>query len=136
MLLSVISAPLHMLVILNFCGFLLFLFAKSVQAFFLGPLRDTEVKVTDVYCCCLSFCFVPITELFVAAQKTQERLLNFTVFKIMFIAAMLEHHLGQLLVWVGWFRYRFAPCVCVFDSLTVQCAQRGGVSEALFAAVS
>ncbi len=63
MLLSVISAPLHMLVILNFCGFLLFLFAKSVQAFFLGPLRETEVKVTDDYCCCLSFCFVPITEL-------------------------------------------------------------------------
>lgn len=33
-----------MLVILNFCGFLLFLFAKSVQAVFLGPLRETEIK--------------------------------------------------------------------------------------------
>ncbi len=49
--------------------------ARPGQLLFLGPLRDAEV------------------------HKAQERLLNFAVFKIMFIAAMLEHHLGELLLW-------------------------------------
>lgn len=47
-LLYLFSAPLHALVVLNACGCLLFLFAKSVQLLFLGPLRETEVKVRAV----------------------------------------------------------------------------------------
>ncbi len=68
-----------MLVLVNWalCG--LILFGKAVQYVFLGPLRESE------------------------QSKLQEKLLNFALFKIMFIAAMLEHGIGSVSVWVLWF---------------------------------
>ena len=58
---------------------MLVLVGKAVQWCFLGPLRENE------------------------QSKLQERMLTFVLFKLMFIAAMLEHSVGSLVVWLVWF---------------------------------
>jgi autocrine motility factor receptor len=67
------------LLLANWAVCVLLLFGKAVQRVFLGPLRESE------------------------HAKLQERLLNFALFKVMFIAAMLEHSVGSVAVWLLWF---------------------------------
>jgi E3 ubiquitin-protein ligase AMFR len=52
-------------------------------------------------------------------QKTRERFLNFMVFKLMFIAILLEHHLGALFLWIVWF-----SIVVFFKLFSLLCRDR------------
>ena len=67
-----------MLVLANGALCLLLLFAKAVIVAFLGPLRSQETA------------------------KLQDKLGSFAFFKLMFIAAMLEHSVGRADVWMVW----------------------------------
>jgi hypothetical protein len=66
------------LVLANFAMCLLLLFGKLVLFVFLGPLRLSEVS------------------------KMQDKMGSFAFFKLMFVAAMLEHSVGRADIWMAW----------------------------------
>ena len=66
-------------------------FGRGVQKLFLGQLRTMEQK------------------------KLNEKLVNFLLFKLMFVAAMLEHGIGHVALWTTWIT--FAGFMKSFGSL-------------------
>eukprot|EP00026_Physarum_polycephalum_P001391 Phypoly_transcript_01392.p1 GENE.Phypoly_transcript_01392~~Phypoly_transcript_01392.p1 ORF type:complete len:855 (-),score=140.50 Phypoly_transcript_01392:868-3168(-) len=58
---------------------LLFLFGKLIQKIFFGNLRDAEI------------------------QNLSDRLLTYVLFKIVFVGAVMEPDLKELLIWTSWF---------------------------------
>lgn len=68
----------QVMVLANGALCLLLLFSKTILLVFLGPLRPPE------------------------SAKLQDRLGSFVFFKLMFIAAMLEHSVGRADIWLLW----------------------------------
>ena len=75
----VFSSKLRVLIFVNFAYNLLFLLGRTTQHFFLGALRTVET------------------------QSIYERLVHYVLFKIVFVGAVLDAELKELLVWCAWF---------------------------------
>lgn len=103
---------------------LLFLFGKLVQKVFFGHLRDAEIQVWSA----LSYLFLSFLSfvhstllwrlssfllfvilllfycLFIFVQQNlSDRLLTYVLFKIVFVGAVMEPDLKNLLIWTSWF---------------------------------
>ena len=74
----VMTSKLSLLVLGNFLLCLVIATWRVVQLVFLGPLRALERK------------------------KLNERLVNYLLFKLLFVGAMLEHGVGGVTMWISW----------------------------------
>lgn len=75
----IINSKFNVLVLLNLAFNLLFLFGKLLQFIFFGNLRDSE------------------------SRKIYDRLLQYILFKIVFVGAVIEPAFKDLIVWTIWF---------------------------------
>jgi autocrine motility factor receptor len=76
---NIFKSRIHILIVVNMAYNLLFLFGKLVQKVFFGNLRDAEI------------------------QNLSDRLLTYVLFKIVFVGAVMEPDLKNLLIWTSWF---------------------------------
>eukprot|EP01135_Chromosphaera_perkinsii_P005636 Nk52_evm7s356 gene=Nk52_evmTU7s356 len=83
------------IVVVNMAYNLLFILGKAIQHFFFGELRSIE------------------------SQHMYDRLLNFTLFKLIFIAFILEPNFKELFVWQAWFSIIGFMRILIFGSAGV-----------------
>mmetsp|Transcript_8981 Transcript_8981/g.13439 ORF Transcript_8981/g.13439 Transcript_8981/m.13439 type:complete len:375 (-) Transcript_8981:146-1270(-) len=92
---SFFDSKMNILVLLNMCYTLMFLFARFLQGSLFGSLSDREFKTL------------------------RDRTLNYLLFKVVFMGAILNADLHELSVWTTWF-----AIMCFLRAFIIICRER------------